>query len=227
MANIFSSLPRNYIISFFGKPGSGKSHAIKYFLSYVYARKLVDVVIVFTNTANNGFYQEFIDNKYVMMYNEKKLIKVWEAARRVAPQRSAPRGSLGTQILLIFDDILGSINFNAPIWNEIAANHRHNNVSMLIASQSMTKLPVYVRDYSNYAVIFYQTTTYARRNAYVNFGEDFGTSREFTDYLNVLPKHKHAFIFVDTVAAERAKKYSIMCCPEKIAKFFFHNYITG
>jgi ERCC4-related helicase len=50
------------------------------------------------------------------------------------------------------------INFDAPIWNEIVANHRHNNVSILIASQSMTNLPVYVRDYSNFAVIFYQTT---------------------------------------------------------------------
>ena len=69
----------------------------------------------------------------------------------------------------------------------------------------MTKLPVYVRDYSNFAVIFYQTTSIARRNAYNNFGEDFGSLAEFTQYMNILPKYKHAFLFINTNAAERGR----------------------
>lgn len=211
---MIENLPKHFIISFFGKPGSGKSHAIKYFLSYLYKNKLAHVVIVFTNTANNGFYQEFVDPKYVTVYKEKVLQGVWERTK-----------GLNKHVLLVFDDILGSINFGSPVWNEIAANHRHNNVSILIASQSMTKLPVYVRDYSNFAVIFYQTTVYARRNAYNNFCEDYGTQQEFINFMNLLPKYKHAFILVDTTAAERDKKYKIMRCPEQISKFYYKNMI--
>jgi len=79
--------------------------------------KKVDMVVVFTSTANNGFYNEFVDERCILGYTEKRLRAVWDYAGQLRAR--------GLQTIIIFDDILGSVNFKSPLVNEVFSNHWH------------------------------------------------------------------------------------------------------
>jgi len=93
----------------------------------------------------------------------------------------------GKNILLVFDNCIGSVNWKAPIVDEVFSNHRHNNVSILVATQYPNKLPTLIREVSWVACIFKQGTSWSCRAIYNSYGEDYGSVKEFVDYMNSLP----------------------------------------
>jgi len=54
----------------------------------------------------------------------------------------------GKNILLLFDDCIGSVNWKAPMVEEVFSNHRHNHVSILVATQYPSKLPTLIHKVS-------------------------------------------------------------------------------
>jgi hypothetical protein len=68
-----------------------------------------------------------VDTKYVMCYNESLLAQFWKKAEAISHR--------GKNILLVFDDCIGSVNWKAPKVEEVFSNHRHNHVSILVAMQ--------------------------------------------------------------------------------------------
>jgi len=65
-----------FIISIYGKPVSGKSHLMKYILCCMRAEGKIGVIFVFTSTKKNNFYDNMVDTKFVMRYNEKLLAQL-------------------------------------------------------------------------------------------------------------------------------------------------------
>jgi len=177
-----------FIISIYGKPASGKSHLMKYILCRMRAEDKIHILFVFTSTKKNDFYNGMVDTKYVMRYNEKLLAQFWKTAEAISHR--------GKNILLIFDNCIGSVNWKAPIVNEVFSNHRHNNVSILVATQYPNKLPTLIQEVSWVACIFNQGTSWSCRAIYSSYGKDYGSAKEFVDYMNSLPKY--GFICVDT-----------------------------
>jgi len=113
-----------FIISIYGKPASSKLHLMKNILCCMRAEDKIHILFVFTSTKND-FYN-MVDTKYVMRYNEKLLAQFWKKAKAISHK--------GKNILLVFDDCIGSVNWKAPIVDEVFSNHRHNNVSILVAT---------------------------------------------------------------------------------------------
>jgi len=96
----------------------------------------------------------------------------------------------------MFDDCIGLVNWKAPIVEEVFSNHRHNHVSILVATQYPSKLPTLICKFSWVACIFKQATSWLHRAIHSSYGKDYGSVKEFVDYMNSLPKY--GFICADT-----------------------------
>jgi len=73
-----------FIISIYGKPASGKSHLMRYILCKMKAKGKVNILIVFTGSIQNGFFDNMVDSRFVMRYNEKLLTQYWRRAQAIA-----------------------------------------------------------------------------------------------------------------------------------------------
>jgi len=149
-----------------------------------------------------------------MHYNERLLTQFWKKAEAISHK--------GKNILLVFDDCIGSVNWKAPIVDEVFSNHRHNNVSILVATQYPNKLPTLIQEVSWVACIFKQATSWSHRAINSSYGEDYGSVKEFVDYMNSLPEY--GFMCVDTgkIGPEKYKKMKALA---KIARFRYNNTI--
>jgi len=203
-----------FIISIYSKPASSKSHLMKYILCRMRAEGKIHILFVFTSTKKNDFYNNMVDTKYVMRYNERLLAQFWKKAKAISHR--------GKNILLMFDDCIGLVNWKAPIVDEVFSNHRHNNVSILVATQYPSKLPTLIQEVSWVACIFKQATSWSCRAIHSSYGKDYGSVKEFVDYIYSLPKY--GFICVDT-GKGRPEKYKKMKAPAKIARFRYKNTI--
>jgi len=88
-----------------------------------------------------------VDSKYVMRYSERLLTPFWKKPKAIS--------HWGKNILLVFDDCIGLVNWKAPIVEEVFSNHRHNHVSILVATQYPSKLPTLMQEVSWQACIDY------------------------------------------------------------------------
>jgi len=73
-----------FIISIYRKPASGKSHLMKYILCSMRAEGKIHILFVFTSTKKNDFYDNMVDTKYVMRYNERLLAQFWKKAEAIS-----------------------------------------------------------------------------------------------------------------------------------------------
>jgi len=105
-----------------------------------------------------------VDTKYVMRYNERLLAQFWKKAKAISHR--------GKNILLVFDNCIGLVIWKAPIVDEVFSNHRHNNVSILVATQYPNKLPTLIQEVSWVACIFKQGTSWSCRAIQSSYGED-------------------------------------------------------
>jgi len=97
-------------------------------------------LFVFTSTKKNDFYENMVGTKHVMHYSEKLLALFWKKAEAISHR--------GKNILLIFDNCIGLVNWKALIVEEVFSNHRHNHVSFLVATQYPNKLPTLIQEVS-------------------------------------------------------------------------------
>jgi len=187
---------------------------MKYILCPMRAEDKIHILFVFTSTKKNDFDNDMVDTKYVMHYNERLLAQFWKTAEAISHR--------GKNILLVFDDCIGSVNWKAPIVDEVFSNHRHNNVSILFVTQYPSKLPTLIHEVSWMGCIFKQATSWSCRAIYSSYGEDYGSLKEFVDYMNSLPEY--GFICVDTCKGG-PDKYKKMKALAKIPRFCYQNNI--
>jgi len=76
-----------FIISIHRKPASCKLHPMEYILCHMRAEGKIDVIFVFTSTKKNNFYNDMVDTKFVMCYNEKLLAQFWKKAEAISNRR--------------------------------------------------------------------------------------------------------------------------------------------
>jgi len=88
--------------------------------------------------------------------------------------------------------------------------------------QYPNKLPTLIQEVSRVACIFKQGTSWSHRAIHSSYGKDYGSVKEFVDFMNSLPKY--GFICVDT-GKGRPEKYKKMKAPAKIARFHYKNTI--
>lgn len=173
-----------------GKSGSGKSSLISFVIKQLCQQKKVHKVIVLSGSKGNGDYS-FLDPKYVHDSDYEGVIK-----RVVDHQKSRPEEHL----LLVFDDVLGSINFSKPVYSALATTFRHNRISPIYSTQYANKIPPVIRENCWSAVIFGLTTMNSYKAVYEAFAaNDFESVNQFINYTKKIQKYQ--FCLISTRAA--------------------------
>lgn len=188
---------------FVGAKHSGKSECIKY-VCRAYAKHFAQVV-VFCPTALNGFY-DFVPPKFVHDdYDSEVMTGI---LNRQAAYKKAGKN---VHVLVVMDDIIGSetINFEKRHQNELSkvfAANRHYNLSIIVVTQSLKRVPRILRDNVDYACIFrcmmqayeglYETFGHTEKKAFFKFLED--NTRDYQIILykaNVTDPRAHFAVF--------------------------------
>lgn len=209
------NLETPYIVAVYGIPKSGKSHLIKYLVYQSYIKDQFDFYLVVTGTKFNGSYQEFINKKFVHNYSEKIIKKLLKKSAQWK------ENEVDVRTLLILDDVLGESNFNDGLFTKLINNYRHYNISMIIASQYINKIPPNFRSNVKYAFIFNQTTERALTAAYDSYFISHYTFDEMKKLFTKLKRYE--CFFISTEEYDKSKKFRKFIAPEKIAEFYISN----
>jgi len=171
--------PPPFLVLACGAKASGKTVCIKYVIR-AYARTFQQVV-VFAPTALNGFY-DFLPPKAVHDDYDADVMN-----GLLAKQEANKRAGKSVHVLVVMDDIIGSstIKWEKRCQNELSklwAANRHWNLSVIVVTQSLRKVPRLLRDNVDYAVIFrvmreafaglYETFGHTDRAAFFTFLEE-------------------------------------------------------
>ena len=133
-----------------GAKHSGKSELIKY-LCRAYASQF-SYIICMAPTALNGFYSLLPEAHVHDDYDSEVVRKILDK------QEAFTRAGKKVQALLILDDIVGSetIDFEKRRQNELSkifAANRHYQLSVIVVTQSLKRVPRLLRDNVDYACI--------------------------------------------------------------------------
>lgn len=204
----FIKAPCNITVS--GSNGSGKSHFIKYLItSFMRSNKKFDVVIIFSNTAGfNGDYSFLTDYPTLKQYIFSPIYYEDVIKFMMKTQANNKKNNIERQILIVFDDICGSIK-DSKIMKILTTQNRHFYCTIIFAVQYINLAPPYLREVSYYDIIFELKSENSLKACYQNyFIGDFDNFADFKKKIvNLLQKYQ--FLFADRLT--HTKK--IMVCP--------------
>lgn len=201
-----------FIVNIAGHCGSGKS----YFISYL-VRSMAgsfNCICVFSNTAQFTDDYEFlkkIENGDLRTFVKGSLEAEETIKKLMAIQKKNRQNDNKRNVLIIFDDIFGSIK-DSKTFKDLVSTFRHYNISIVFSAQYITASASYLREISNYIVIFHQRTLNALKICYENyFIADYESFNLFKqDFAKKL--QKFYFYFIDRIN----DKKTIMKCPSAL-----------
>ena len=199
-------------------PEPGKTYLVKHILTSLYKKKKIKFGIVFCSTGFNSENYEYIPEDYLhAKFDEKLLLNLMN----IQEQQVTLHGKGNTETaFIVFDDMLGLINFKSNIIIELFTKYRHYNIMIIITTQYLFAVPPLLRECTNFFITFRITSSRSVKGVYESFFVDFDTQRECKDYiLDNIDGYK--FIVVKIFEKEFKKKYLIFQAPEKIKKVNF------
>jgi hypothetical protein len=118
------------------------------------------------------------------------------------------------KVLLILDDCVSHANFKSNIFEKIATQGRHYNVTCWITSQHYTKLPPVIRLNCDYMIILGNQTRPVMKMIYEELGGDFDNEKQFTSMIKPNLENFGAFVLNNL----RSKIHTIKA-PEILPRF--------
>ena len=208
--NLINHIPNITIVC--TPPNSGKSYLIKYLLTELFRHKKFKYGIVFCPTKFNGSY-DFLPKEYIhSQYKENTLIKFYNLQiKQHKDKGKAPPA------FVVFDDCIGSVNFDSDIMKKLASTYRLSNMTLIFATQYIYRIPTTIREWQLFFVTFKQTKV----NSFKAIQETFISEKSVKDvkeFINDVTKEKHNFILVN-VLEDDENKYTIGKAPEKYKPF--------
>jgi len=186
-----------------GSPSSGKSNLSRYICKSLLADKSIDYVIVFSPTyfSGDGNY-DFLDEDFIYPMFKEDILR----AIMTLQKKRVEKGDKSS-LLIVFDDCLGSVNWNSKIMTQLIANRRHYNCSLLITTQHIKKLPPIMRSCVDYCCIF--KTSNREVIKVLNSVWMYDTPEDCGQYLSKMCKEKYNFCFIDCFANEETKYHRL------------------
>lgn len=162
---------------------SGKTYLIKYLTYELLKQNYFDIVSVICPTTDD---YDWIESRYLFPFFTEELLS--EIMKRQMKNRK--------RLLLIFDDCIGSVNWNSRIMQEFITRYRHYNISVFIATQYTNKIPPFVREIANNVFIFNQTTKRAIEAVHDSY---FLENKNYSETYNYLKINctGYRFVFFD------------------------------
>ena len=196
----FFNIPGLNILS--AKPGSGKSSLIKFELYKGAVNKKYDYAIIFTKNIDDD-YDKIIDEKFIYYnFTDKDFAKILKY------QQENNNNQDGPKLLLIFDDVIGSIDFNSKLMTILVTRYRHFNIGVVFSTQYIIRIPSTIRECASKSFIFYQETKNSIKACYDSYGQSFGSLTKFREYL-LKNTDNYQFIVVNGKNKSLSEKYEI------------------
>jgi len=191
-------------MSILGSCGAGKTVLCKYIISYFEDK--FDFVFVITSTGFNGQY-DFLDTLSL----KNKVMNTIDFDKKIAfimkKQKAYIDSGIKPSILIVFDDVMGSIKTSKKI-KLLISTFRHYNINIIFISQYANAISTELRELCFYSCVFNQFTERSLKAvnesyfAHMNF-------KDFKMFINKKLSKPYTFMFVDRIK----KKNSIMKAP--------------
>jgi hypothetical protein len=139
--------PKHILIS--SLTGGGKTSIAKEIINN--NRKQFNNILVITGSTTDD-YNGIIDRNWIVNVNNlKKIQKIIEVQHHIKKKGG------NMSMLIIFDDCIGSVNLYSGKFGEMItrlfSNGRHSNISLMIITQLITKVPPLVRENCSYIIV--------------------------------------------------------------------------
>lgn len=186
-------LEKPSVLLLVGKPGKGKSNAIKWFiLKHTLNDKLYKFGIVFTRTKFNEDYN-YIDQNFVYDNYSGDVLKSYldKLQQQKMQKQEIPRN------FVIFDDLIGLLSKSDPFLTNFFGTHRHTNTDIYLATQHLkTGASTTLREITTYAVLFGSRQKNTIEALFENFGQLFDDIQSFKEhYFNVTSEPFTAMLY--------------------------------
>lgn len=204
MSALFDKIPNITLVC--AGPNSGKSYLCKYILQDLFKNNKLKYGIVFCATSFNQSY-DFLPKKYIYsQYDENKLIQFINL--QIGQIKKSGKAE---PAFIIFDDMIGSINFTSPLFNKLITTYRHYNILLIFTTQYLFKIPPVLRECCTYFVTFKQPTKKSVQAIYETFMNEMETYEECKRFIDSNTQD-YQFILVKPFESDE-KKYIVSKAP--------------
>jgi hypothetical protein len=195
---------KHFVMSIFSMCGGGKSYLLQYILTKGAATKQFDHLLLFANTGFNGQY-DYIPKEFVHSNYDENILQQY-----MIIQKNAIAAGKNSRGVIVFDDVLGDACFGSKTFLNLITQYRQYKLSVIICSQSISKIPCHIRDLSQYSCIFRFESKRAIENAYESFGVLFNDINEYKQHL-IKSTGDHKFLFYDKMKSTQGKEEAYKC----------------
>jgi hypothetical protein len=205
------------IYLFIGKPASGKSHLIKSMFYDFQKVGYFKFMLAFVRTKFNHDY-DWLPDEYVLdNFSEEKVLnhvsKLREYRRRTGKQ--CPPNAI------IFDDLLGTIDWYHPGMTNWLCSYRHTNTSIFITAQYLLSksTATSLREMINYAFLFNSKQKNSLKGYYEAFGQLYEKYDYFVHEFQRITKQKYHCMVYNANQDELEENYLDYVANEKTPVF--------
>jgi hypothetical protein len=198
---------------FVGKPGSGKSNAIKAIILWQCLKNnpLYEFGLVFTGTKFNQDY-DYIPSEYLVEgYNEGVLRNFLDVIKE-----RKEKGERVPHSFLIIDDMMGLLNNYNSLLTHVVTCRRHYNIHIFLACQYVARgSSTILRSCVKYAVLFATRDQRSLKALYDSFGGLFDKYQEFKEHFFKITDKKFSAMCYDNYAQHEAEdNYFVIKFPD-------------
>ena len=208
MKDISFNKPR--IIVCVGKPRSGKSNAVRYFLlKNILNKRKFKFGIVFTRTKFNDDYN-YIPDKYIYTEYKPELLKKYMDGLEKLKKKS---GNIPPNFV-IMDDQQGLLNRQDSILTNFVSSHRHFNTSCFFNFQYLFGASPLLRECTTHAILFNSKGLRTINGLFENFGMLFDNVQQFKDYFLKNTKKHYTAIMYEQSENKKKNNYKRFKAPD-------------
>ena len=187
-------------------PSSGKTNLVKYILCDLFTKKKLSYGLVFCPTSFNEAYN-FLPSKYIYsQYDEDAIINLINIQIKQIKENGRAK-----PCFIVFDDVIGSIDFNSPFFSKLVSTFRHYNITLIFCVQYLYKVSPVLRECVSYFITFYQPTKRSIEAIYETYMNEFETYNECKNFIQSKTQD-YKFILVNC-NARLHEKYIISKAP--------------
>ena len=173
---------KHFIALFCASCGSGKSYLIKYLLYELLKKGYFNDGIIICPLEDE--YEPWVNEKYLYkLYSDNILINIMNEKDEIKKKKRR---------FIIFDDCLGSVNWNKSVILKFLTTYRHHNCSVFISTQYINRIPTHVREIASKIFIFNQNIFRSIKAVQESFFPD----KKVEEVQKILSEHCKGYRFI-------------------------------
>ena len=203
-------LPNVFLLN--GRARSGKTYLLKFLVHYLKDR--FNRIILFSPSAGRNQAYNWLSKKYQYQATH-------ELDKQIANIKKNKKEILKTnknhQLLIILDDCLGLSTFSKGSLVNLFTTFRHDQISIILTSQFLNKVPPVIRANSAYIFLFKTRLKQEIEAVYKNFLTDLENVKKAEEFINKMTSRDYEWLLIQQF--EDNERYKRGVCPS-IPEFY-------